>query len=308
MPSYCELIQSKNQKAIIMSLLRPDIIPIENLKRRIVRLDKPGYDWLFLAEGDSWFSIAAFPSSNLLFEMRFSKWTKVLSLAYPGDTLLHISDLASNGDLRQVLAEQRYAYKFTAMLLSGGGNDIIDRAKDFILPEKQWQSDGSLPEHYIDSIALEKALHEIQLGYKRIVSLRDQQESLSVGAPIFVHTYDYATPRDAPADFLGVFSMIGPWLYKAFEKSGINPVMQQKISDLLMDSLAEKLLDLDCLRPGAKHSLPNFHVIDTRNTLIRANATEEGNSNDWLNEIHPNIDGYRKIAEKISAAVNKILA
>jgi lysophospholipase L1-like esterase len=48
-------------------------------------------------------------------------------------------------------------------------------------------------------------------------------------------------------------------------------------------------------------------VINTRNTLVRANPTEGGNSNDWINEIHPNLGGYRKIAARLSAAVNEVL-
>jgi lysophospholipase L1-like esterase len=32
-----------------------------------------------------------------------------------------------------------------------------------------------------------------------------------------------------------------------------------------------------------------------------------GNSNDWLNEIHPNHRGYRKLAAKISGKISSIL-
>jgi hypothetical protein len=48
-------------------------------------------------------------------------------------------------------------------------------------------------------------------------------------------------------------------------------------------------------------------VVDTRNTLVRANPTERGNSNDWINEIHPNLGGYRKIAARLSARINAVL-
>jgi lysophospholipase L1-like esterase len=44
-----------------------------------------------------------------------------------------------------------------------------------------------------------------------------------------------------------------------------------------------------------------------RNTLVPANATEVCNSNDWLNEIHPNLDGYRKIANRLSERIDQVL-
>ena len=122
-----------------------------------------------------------------------------------------------------------------------------------------------------------------------------------------MHTYDYATPRNAPARFVGTVSVLGPWLFKAFDGGTVDPKMQQRIADLIMDRLAEALLALDSDNASSGLALPSFHVIDTRNTLVRANATEVGNSNDWLNEIHPNLDGYRKVADKLSLEVDRWL-
>ena len=36
-------------------------------------------------------------------------------------------------------------------------------------------------------------------------------------------------------------------------------------------------------------------------------ANQELNSGDWLNEIHPNGGGYRKIANKLAAKLHKLL-
>jgi lysophospholipase L1-like esterase len=83
--------------------------------------------------------------------------------------------------------------------------------------------------------------------------------------------------------------------------------LQQLIVNRIMDRLADALLALDSTQGRADKRLDNFHVIDTRNTLIPANPADIGNSNDWLNEIHPNFDGYRKIADKLSAGINSVL-
>jgi lysophospholipase L1-like esterase len=53
--------------------------------------------------------------------------------------------------------------------------------------------------------------------------------------------------------------------------------------------------------------LPAFHVVDTRNLLQRAEIDAKGNSGDWLNEIHPNSDGYRKIADRLAAKLHRVL-
>jgi hypothetical protein len=94
--------------------------------------DNPDYPWHFLAEGDSWFTIAAIPSSNRLLELRLGRWTQILNLAYPGDTLKSIEDLTSNKDLRRFLARKNFCSHFDALLLSGGGNDLINGVGELI--------------------------------------------------------------------------------------------------------------------------------------------------------------------------------
>src|SRR5258705_5714150 len=77
-----------------------------------------------LAEGDSWFAWAHLnlhPSSNILEQLKFRDSTVIVSLAYTGDVIRNMSD-ESNFHLDFELQGQRYH----AILLSGGGNDLID--------------------------------------------------------------------------------------------------------------------------------------------------------------------------------------
>lgn len=265
------------------------------------------YAWHLLAEGDSWFTIGAVPSSNLLYELRFPRWTQVLNLAYPGDTLRHIGDIAGNGDLRKWLAKPGFASPFTALLLSGGGNDLIDAASELISPTPLEGQDPKRPESYLHGAGVTALVETVQDGLRRIIALRDSEGSKSRGAPAFVHTYDYATPRNAPARFLSGPAVSGPWLYRALQPTGLDIALQQRIADVLVDRLAEGLWALDSTRGMAGLQLPAFHVVETRNTLVRANPAELGSSNDWLNEIHPTMDGYRKVAAQISAHVGRLL-
>ena len=52
--------------------------------------------------------------------------------------------------------------------------------------------------------------------------------------PVVVHTYDYLTPRNAPASFL--FAPVrGPWLYPAMRARGLDGALQVQVADFLVD-------------------------------------------------------------------------
>lgn len=262
------------------------------------------YGFHILSEGDSWFTLGAIPSSNLLYELRLAKWSQVFNLAYPGDTLKHIGNIAGNRDFKKYVANARFNYPWDALLLSGGGNDIIDAAPQLI--RRRAVGPAAEPDSWIDGPALAALLLSITDGYRALHTLWNSKASKSVGRPIVAHTYDYATPRNAAARFLGSVSVMGPWLYPAFLGTATDIVLQQRIANRLIDSLAEALLALDGAS-GKPEALANLHVVDTRNTLVMANPADIGSSNDWLNEIHPTLDGYRKIATRLSAKLNQFI-
>ncbi|HUT41490.1 MAG TPA: hypothetical protein VM011_09130 [Gammaproteobacteria bacterium] len=257
------------------------------------------YDSLILAEGDSWFTIGGLFAPNLLMSMRFHKETLILNCASPGDTIVHMSALAHNYVYKESL---RYNYAWDAILLSGGGNDLIDRADEIILDKAQRQGLSIQgPADYCDQEKLDRLVDDIQLGYRSLVSVRDNATGPARDTPIFVHTYDYSTPRNAPAQF--IVATLGPWIVKALTRSEVPKHDWLVVTDYLFDQLAEGILELT--RPP--HTLPNFHVIDTRKTIKRAELNTVGNSGDWLNEIHPNEDGYKKLAKKIEKRLEPFL-
>jgi len=254
--------------------------------------DNPQYARRFLAEGDSWFSHNAMPASaNLLQQIRLPQSAIVLTLAQPGDTIRHMGAIAHNPLLARYLADRNFASNWDAILLSGGGNDLIDAVNDIIVA-----GGGTAPASWIDAAALARTLEVIVQGYATIVATRDAPGSASAGKPIVVHTYDYPTPNNAPALFLGA-PAAGPWFWRRFEALRLaDPRLLAAITDHVLDRLAETLL-------GLASRFANFKVVNTRGTLVRAAAGATGNSNDWLNEIHPNSGGYRKIAARVGRVV-----
>ena len=278
---------------------RADIIQAMSLGMADAPLnpDDPDYDWRILAEGDSWFTIGAIPSSNLLYELRMKKSTVVLNLGYPGDTIANLSQLSLNTEFTRRLAHPNWASDWDALLLSGGGNDLIDQAADIIRSTPT--GSGKKATDYLDAERLEAFKQGVQAGYRRIVALRDSDGSPNQGKPIVVHTYDYPTPRPSPATFL-IVPMTRPWIHRVFEAYHVPKSLRIKITDRMLDALAEAILELES-------ELPAFHVVDTRNLLDRAAIDAKGNSGDWLNEIHPNSDGYRKVANKLVAKLEKVM-
>jgi lysophospholipase L1-like esterase len=256
------------------------------------------FAYRILSEGDSWFTIGGIPSSNLLYEMRFPRQGIVVNIAYPGDTLGHIAQIASNRDLKKMLTE-RFGYRWHVILLSAGGNDLMDRASRVLRNPGSASAD---PRDYVSAAEIERFVADVQQGYRTIVALRDSTDSVNNRVPIVAHCYDFPTPRNAPARFFSA-GLLGPWLHKAFNDRRIEESMRVRISDYLVNVLAEAIAVL-AAGPAA---LPNFHFVDTRGTLERAAVGSTGLSGDWLNEIHPSQAGYRKVADRIEAKILSLL-
>lgn len=255
---------------------------------------------LILAEGDSWFTIAGIPTSNLLFSMRFKKMTMIVNCAMPGDTIKHISEIEGNHAFRAALSPD--GFKWDLILLSGGGNDLIDAAEKILLPrDKRGAKSMSKAKDYCDQGRLNQVVSSVQQGYRRILKLRDSAGSLARNKPIVVHTYDLPTPRNSPARFFSI-PLLGPWLYTAAVKAEVPEEDWIKVSRHLINTLSDGILALQ-----DESKMKNFHVIETRKTLKMAALGTTGDNGDWLNEIHPNSDGYTKIAKKLEKPINDLI-
>lgn len=267
-------------------------------------LDQAGFpsfpDHNLLAEGDSWFTISGLPAYNLLFELRFHKHTRIVNCGMPGDTIVNMATIAGNRHLRQALSPG--GKPWDAILLSGGGNDVIDEADEILLPKEHRPANPQHPADYCDADHLDGLIRHIQRSYRRIAALRETPGSPGREAPILAHTYDYATPRPAPAVF--IFGSLGPWLYKALTDRAVPESDWVHVADHLIDRLAEGILAL----ARGPDAIPGFHVVDTRGTLTRAELGHPSDSHDWQNEIHPNGGGYEKLAKKIEPVLEGLLA
>ncbi|MDA8450740.1 hypothetical protein M5C97_11165 [Acidovorax sp. NCPPB 3859] len=254
--------------------------------------DDPDFGKRLLCEGDSWFSLGAIPSSNMLFPLHFRQSTLLMNLAAPGDTLLNMANPKGNAPLKEAIASTRW----DAIFISGGGNDLIDNLLNIICTPSVGAGQHFLD--YIDRIELAKLRVSIHLHHLEFGRLRDN--SRNQGVPIVTHVYDYPTPRDAPANIAGAISLKGPWLYPALMTRKVPDVFWIPITDYIFESLGSALVELSGL-------IENFHVITKTKGVLQRAACVPGNNGDWLNEIHPNRNGYRKLSEVVSPELDAIL-
>ena len=253
--------------------------------------DDKRYKRRYLAEGDSWFSLGGVPYENLLMELDLPERSVVVNIAEPGDEIVRLASPAHVKVFTRLVAKKSTAYDWNAILLSGGGNDLIDRAGLILRP-------GATADECINQTELGKCMREIAAGYRALAEIRDASNSPNAGVTMIAHTYDYPTPRNAPALFFGS-KVRGPWLFGAFVEKEIPEALWIPVSDRLMDTLAQTILGLAA---GTK-AIAQFKVVDTRGTLDRAALGATKKSGDWRNEIHPWKGGYSKLAAKLAIAI-----
>ncbi len=252
--------------------------------------DDKRYKRRLLAEGDSWFSMGGVPVENLLLELDFPEPTIVVNIAEPGDEIVKMSDPKHAKVFKRLVAGGRFAYQWHAIMLSGGGNDLIDRVGDILRA-------GASADACINQTKLRECMTSISEAYRKLAAIRDGSE-LNAQCPLVVHTYDYPTPRDAPALFFGS-KIRGPWLYDDLVGKSIPTSLWIPIAERLIDAVAGTITGLG----SGRNAIPFFTAIDTRNTLVRAELGTKKKSGDWRNEIHPDKGGHKKLAAKLQPAI-----
>lgn len=259
---------------------------------------------VLLAEGDSWFTLGAVPAYNLLEQLDFPTWGAVINLAYPGDTVSSMEKALKAGSAQRRIdvwaselgrwVADSAAYPLTGILLSGGGNDLIEAFPHLLKSPCDYTT--IQPDNIADAFdanALAKFDQFVAASFTGIVNFVRQHGGPNAHVPIFCHTYDYPTPNDAPATILGV-RVGSSWMYPRLVEHAVPQSLWIPLSDFLLRRLAATLKGLD---------LEDFHVINTLDTLTRAQLGAHGESGDWNNEIHPSRSGYKKLARRVAKAI-----
>lgn len=259
---------------------------------------------VLVAEGDSWFDYPFFDVLKLL-EDDFGY--DVRHVAHKGD---RVEDMAYGGErggasgggaqldrltrlIEKLLRERRVP---SAILLSGGGNDIAGSEFSMLLEHKLSQAAGLNPQVVSGLID-----HRIRLSYVTILSAITRLCQLRTGKriPILVHGYDYPVP-DGRGYFGGWGFLPGPWLEPGFRQKGYENLAERTgIVRTLIDRFNAMLQELVRLQEFA-------HVahVDLRGTL----TTGSGYKDLWDNELHPTRKGFERVCAKIAKVLGELPA
>ncbi len=256
-----------------------------------IRDTDPNFDTynLFFAEGDSWFNKFYPVRGNLLEQLDLPRGCHMLDHSWSGDKA---DDMFAP---HRISAAAQYldAYPFKAILLSAGGNDIIGNIGALLS-----NTGGTGNNTTLSNTAVEGAFDDVENLLRNFCQARSQS-TRNAATRIFIHAYDFVTPRNAPVKV----NIAGPWVYPRLMAKGVTNQAKQKalVNELLIRWLA-RLTTL--AEPGTATSIAGFHVLVSQDILTPANANDNGRSGNWEDEIHPSVAGYKKIAARL---VNPVL-
>lgn len=183
-----------------------------------------------------------------------------------------------------------------AVLLSGGGNDFIDRLP--LLLNEYDPKTPTLNEVEVNDFAA----NHIEKFYKEWLSFVADTCNQAFGSvdriPIIVHGYAYVVPDGRGLPFYN-----DNWLKKEFRAKGHRDLVQNTKT---MAMLIDMFNDVLCALAGNK-PFDNVHYVDLRNTLSNDLSRVNGKriyKEDWGDELHPTNSGFAKVVAELSTVID----
>uniref|UniRef100_UPI003F494929 SGNH/GDSL hydrolase family protein n=1 Tax=Cupriavidus yeoncheonensis TaxID=1462994 RepID=UPI003F494929 len=255
----------------------------------------PDYEYLIFAEGDSWFDLftpfgskSDSSSHNILGHLRTKNPSVLIDASKIGATAKGIVD---GSDLKND-AFVWDNFKFHAILLSLGGNDIKNNLIKFVSDQSSAVTSGE-PE-VKTLIDAQKAFYAELMSYLDEILHSIRKSNKNSDTPVLIHGYDYITPRPAPPELVPRGGIGESWIYPKL-KNDFTPIEMRDLATTMLDEYNKEL----------KQWTQNNDVvyINFLNTLTRAAFEDKYWVGDWQDEIHPSPDGF----EKLGRAMSKLL-
>ena len=247
---------------------------------------------VLVAEGDSWF---AYPGTNLIKELErlgyaiesnAENGSHLEEMAYSVDRL---SDFHSK--LRKAKAKWTVVPK--AILLSGGGNDIVNEPLALMLNHASANKpplDTSIAHALID-VRLADAIKAWILTTQRLV---EDVYGKTTRIPVLMHGYDFAVPDGRGYKKYSV-TWAGPWMKPEFEQRGYEDLAQTtRVIESLITRYNAMLMRL------ASDTALNLRYVKLTGKL---NKPPTDHREWWDNELHPEKKGFRLLVEEYGKAI-----
>jgi len=224
-----------------------------------------------LAEGDSWFYyIPLHPDIIDHLEGMGSPHPLILNYAHYGDAAEQILSLPQRQRIIEALSNPSDYGKFDALLFSAGGNDLA--GDQFCLWLKERNPGFPDPSNGIDLQRLASIEGVVKAALEDLIEIRNDTQP---DCKIFLHSYDYAIPKNK-----GVCG-VGPWMYPSF-------IYRKWTSSPDQIAIVKKMLQtLEILLIQLAQTYNNVVYVKTLGTLLKT---------DWANELHPTTPGFQKLA------------
>ncbi|HJU40751.1 MAG TPA: hypothetical protein VJ724_14370 [Tahibacter sp.] len=255
------------------------------LKRCRARPD----DLRILAIGDSWLSlpgglwrgndIVEFLNERSWVESHGARPMHVLSFAHPGKELKH---MARDIDLHQGLAFlqdagdlRRIKYRFDAVIVTGGGNDILP------FPDR-WIGPGADGNGEVLEGPLAAALNDIRASWHDVIKLVAPWR-----CPVVAHGYGAVTPTRKSGDIIIPGLGIGPWVGGyLLDELGLTVARGKELIGIVIDRLNETM-----------KTIPGLSWFDARDTVAAIPPK------DWHDEIHFFEPGWERLSVRWLEAI-----
>lgn len=250
---------------------------------------RPARAGVLVAEGDSWFD---YPWHDVLQMLEDHHGYDVESVAHKGDS---IESMAYSGQLEEFarLIEKllRQGVRPTAILLSGGGNDVAG-AEISVLINHARSAHAGLNDQVVEGVVDRRVFDAFVTVLTSVTMVCRRRTGGTV--PILIHGYGHPVP-DGRGVLGGWGPLPGPWLQPGFRNKGFSQL------DACVE-IAADLIDRFNAMLRRVAALPEFsHVryVDVRDAL--SNGADYRTW--WANELHPTTRGFEAVAKRFAAAI-----
>ena len=241
-----------------------------------------------IAEGDSWFD---YPFHDVLRLLEDEHGFDVESVAHRGD---RVEDMAFSGGqleeftrrLEKLLRDGKVP---TAVLLSGGGNDIAGDEFEMLLNHARSPIAG-----LNDDVVAGVIDQRINVSYVAIIAAITKVAETFLGKPlpIIVHGYDHPVP-DGRGFAGGIGPLPGPWLEPGFRQKGFKDL------SVNVETMADLIDRFNRMMKAMASGFAQVHYVDLRGTLKNDAAYKRF----WANELHPNERGFALVADRFAETI-----
>ena len=254
---------------------------------------------LIFAEGDSWLE---FPPGDVL-DFLWKAGCKIREVAHWSHTMrdMAYAEHQLDSQASMLASIPRTGIVPRAVLLSGGGNDLVDRfpalLNDFV------PATPALKQHQLDDFVENLRHMYIRLAHfitdkcNEVFELDQKPEGEQYRIPILVHGYAYPVPDGRRKV---KFLLLGePWLQPVFQAKGYLDIGKNiETMQVAVNALNEMLASLR-EEPGLQH----VHYVDLR-PLLSCRLGEH--LNDWVDELHPSEEGFQKVADAFLGVIERL--